>query len=137
MTQALSIINRMALVLTGTLPNSVPVNTDRVASYDLAEVPCVLVTPQSEETQRHDSMYDITTLIVDVEILVRAQAWKTAADVYADAINTLLMQDAILKTLMVRLRRHAKKWDAHETDITAGTLTLSYDVMYLSLLNQI
>jgi hypothetical protein len=137
MTQSLTIINRMATVLTGTLPNAIVVNTDRVGSYDRDEMPYVLVTPESEETQRHDSVYDMTTLIVDVEIGVRASSWKSAADAYADAINVLLMADATLKTLMVRLRRHGKKWDANEADMTAGTLTLSYDVMYLSLITQI
>lgn len=137
MTQSLTIINRIAQALTGALPNSVPVYTDRVAAYDRAEVPCVLITPESEETQRHDAVYDVTTLLVDVEILVRAQAWKTAADSYADAINTILMNDSALQSMIVRIRRHSKKWEAHETDLTAGTLTLSYDVMYLSQINQI
>jgi len=137
MTQALAIINRIAQSLTGTLPNNVVIDTDRVGSYDREEMPYILVTPDSEETVRHDTTYDITTLIVHVEIGVRAQAWKAAADGYADAINTILMADANLKTLIVRIRRHGKKWDAHETDLTSGALTLIYDVMYLSLINQI
>jgi len=137
MTQSLAIINRIATVLTGTLPNAVPVYTDRVAAYDRSEGPCVLITSESEDTQRQDAVYDRTSLIVDIEIIVRAQSWRALADSYADAINPLLMQDATLAALIVRIRRHAKKWEGHEADLTAGTLTLSYDVMYLSTLTQI
>lgn len=137
MTQSLNIVNRIATVLTGTLPNVVPVYTDRVAAYDRSEGPSILVVSASEDTQRQDATYDRTTLIVDVEIIVRATSWRSTADVYADAINSLLLGDTTLQSMIVRMRRHAKKWEAHETDLTAGSLTLSYDVMYLSTWNQI
>jgi hypothetical protein len=137
MTQSLAIINRIAAVLTGTLPNSIPVYTDRVTAFDRDETPAVLVVAESEDTTRQDAVYDRTQLLINIEIIVRADNWQATADPYADAINSLIQADPTLLSMIVRIRRHAKKWEAHEADITAGTLTLTYDVMYLSTYTQI
>ena len=131
-TKSQTILDRVLAVLTGTLPGTPPVYDDRVDAFDRDEgVANILITPESEETEPFDNVNELSTLYINIEIDIRANAWKAAADVIAAAMHPLLMNDAALNAMVIRIRRNAKKWEAHEADITAGVLTLQYRVLYL------
>lgn len=137
MTKVQTILNQIKVILTGTLPNNVPVYDDRVSSFDRDEGTCVLISPDSESTQPHNNIHELSTLLVNIDVEVRTAAWKLEADTYIAAIHPLLMNDATLGSMITRIRRVAKKWDAHEADVTAGVVTLSYHVWYFTQPTQI
>ena len=137
MTKRESILSRIQVLLTGVLPAAAPVYRSRVAAYSREETPSILVSPQSEDTEPHDSSNELSTLLVDVDIIVRSDTWETDADVYAAAIHPLIMNDAQLKSMTVRVRRNSATWESHEADLTAGTLKATYRVLYFTPPDQI
>lgn len=131
------IVARAVVVLTGTLPNAIPVYRSREDALDRGDVPAAAVSPADEETQPFSDLLDESHFNLHVEIIVRGDPWDSLADPYRVAAHGLLLGDATLAGLCSGIRRIGAKWEAHEADKTAGILTQTYRVKYLSAINQL
>lgn len=131
------IMARMAGVLTGVLPNALPVYRSREVAFSRGELPAVVILPSDEETQPLSELLEVSHLNVHVEIIVRGDAWDSLADPIIVAVHGLLLGDTQLAALCSRLRRTTAKWEAHEADQTAGVLTQTYRLQYRTQTNQL
>lgn len=131
------ILARMATVLTGTLPNAIPVYRSRADAFARNEVPAVVVKPVDDDAQPFTDTQENVHFNISVEVIVRGDVWDTLADPIIVAAHTLLLNDTALATLCAKLRRTAAKWEDHEADQTAGVLTQGYSLQYLNQTNQL
>lgn len=131
------ILARMLVVLTGTLPNAIPVYRSRVDAFARSEEPSVVVRPDVEDTKALSELLDASDFDVFVEVIVRGDVWDSLADPIIIAAHGLLLKDAALATLCSKLRRTAAKWEAHEADLTAGILSQTYKMKYDSPTNSL
>lgn len=131
------ILVRMLTVLTGTLPNAIPVYRSRVDAFARSEEPSVVVRPGDEATRAFSDQSDNSDFAVLVEVVVRGDVWDSLADPIIVAAHALLLNDAALAALCSKLRRTEAKWEAHDADLTAGVLTQTYHLQYRTPINSL
>jgi hypothetical protein len=131
------IVARMATVLTGTLPNAIPVYRSRADAFARNEVPAVVVKPSEDDAQPFTDLQEVVHFNVSLEVIVRGDVWDSLADPIIVAAHALLLNDTALAALCSKLRRSAAKWEDHEADQTAGVLVQGYSLQYLSFTNQL
>ena len=131
-----SILARICVVLTGTLPGAIPVYRAMADAMGRGDVPAINIKADEEETVPFFDVAEISNLNVHIEIVVRGDVWETLADPIMLAAHSLLLNDATLAGLCSKLRRTAAKWEGHEADATAGVLTQTYRLQYRTSTNQ-
>jgi hypothetical protein len=131
------ILARMTIALTGTLPDATPVYRSREVAFARGDVPAVVVMPSDEDTQALSDLMEVSHLNVRIEIIVRGDVWDSLADPIIVAAHGILLADAPLAALCAKLRRTSAKWEGHDADQTAGVLTQTYRLQYLTQTNQL
>jgi hypothetical protein len=133
------IIARMVVVLAALNVASVaiPIYRSREDAFARNELPAVVLRPSDEETQALSEVLEMSTLNIHLEIIVRGSPWDALADPIVSAAHQLLMDDAVLVALFLKMRRSGAKWEAQEADQTAGVLMQTYRITYVSQTNQL
>jgi hypothetical protein len=132
------LINRMVTVLTGATEAADRVFDSREAAIARDEMPCIAITPpDSEESRVFGGGVDQNTVLITVSVLARNDAWRAVADRVVVAAHRLLMGDAQLQALVVKITKEGRKWEAEEADQTAGSDSITYRLIYLSLSNDL
>lgn len=72
------------------------------------------------------------SLSVDIEVYVRGDAPDTLADPIIDSAHRKLMADKTLGGLCENITETGSQWQAKEADLTAGMLSVSYRIKYLT-----
>lgn len=126
------ILARIAAALIGATPAGANVFRSREASITRAQTPAITVLMGGETDQRMSQAADKHTLRVLVAIFVRGDPWDQLADTVAVPAHAVLMSDAALWALVLDVRKVASDPEAEEADRTAGTLSVTYDITYLT-----
>ncbi|MDD5247819.1 MAG: hypothetical protein PHY45_02470 [Rhodocyclaceae bacterium] len=108
------------------------VERSREAALSRGELPCVVVMPSEEDSESVDARDDKSTFILALEIHVRGTPWDQVADPIALSAHALIVKDAVIASLVARVRRHSTKWEGHDADATAGVMTRHYRFIYLT-----
>lgn len=126
------ILARIAAALTGTTPAGGNVFRSRETSIARGVSPAIVVMPDSEQDQRVGQATDRHELTIKVAIFVRGDPWDQLADAIATPAHQVLMADAPLAALVVDVRKNSTDFQAEEADRTAGTLSMYYQITYLT-----
>lgn len=132
------LISRMVAALTGTTDAADRVFDSREAAIARDEMPCIAITPpDSEESRVFGAGVDQNTVLITVSVLARNDAWRAVADRVVVDAHRILMADAQLQALVVKINKDGRKWEAEEADQTAGSDSITYRLIYLSLSNDL
>lgn len=128
------IVARMAAVLAS---SGTPVYRARQDALDRGSLPAIVLRSGDEETTPLSERIEVSRLNVHLEVLVRGEEWETLSDAIIVTAHGLLLGDAQLAVLCSKLRRTGAKWDGHEADQTAGSVTQTYHLQYRTATNQL
>ena len=127
------VVTRIVAALIGQTAAGNRVFRSREDAINLAESPCIVVTPDSEESEAFGGgNVDQNTFIVTIEISTRGDPWDADADLIAVPVHRTVMRDAELLALVTHIRSVSSTWQGKEADQTAGNLATKYRVRYLS-----
>jgi len=126
------ILERVFTLLAGATPAGGNVFRSREVSITRAVTPSIVLMPQTDPVERMGQFTDHHRLEFSLEIFVRGDPWDQLADPVWVAAHALLMSDAILGTLVADIRHLGCEFEGQEADRTAGTLTASYQAIYLT-----
>lgn len=141
MSECQSLAERVCAAFLDCLLDQIPdveKNVERARADPLSfdETPWINIERGDEESRRHGESADDNEMLVDVEIAVRAdqtvRVWETKADALAVQAHRLLLAYSKWPSPVARIRKIASKPLRDEADGTAGKLTLTYAVRYLS-----
>jgi hypothetical protein len=128
----------MVAALTGATDAADRVFDSREAAIARDEMPCIAITPpDSEESRVFGAGVDQNTVLITVSVLARDNAWRAVADRVVVDAHRILMADAQLQALVVKINKDGRKWEAEEADQTAGSDSITYRLIYLSLSNDL
>lgn len=132
------LISRMVAALTGATDAADRVFDSREAAIARGEMPCIAITPpDSEESKVFGGGLDQNTVLITVSVLARDDAWRAVADRVVVDAHRILMADSQLQALVVKINKEGRKWEAEEADQTAGSDSITYRLIYLSLSNDL
>lgn len=126
------VLARIYAALLAAAPGGAMAMRSREISVTRALAPAIAVMPQGTTLQRMATGVDKNQLDVALEIFVRGDPWDSLADPIDQAAHTVMLTDAPLWALASDVRRISESFEGQEADRTAGTLTVRYQVTYLT-----
>ena len=126
------ILSRIKTVLATAAPGGASVSRSREVSITRANAPAIVVMPHSNSINAQSTELDQNKFDLVLEIFVRGDPWDSLADPIDQAAHAVLMADAPLLALVSCIRRTSESFESQEADLTAGVLSVHYNVTYLS-----
>ena len=126
------IILRVIAALTAAAPVGSNVYRSREVSLTRILEPAIMVAPHGTSVTRIATGVDRHQMDMAVEVFVRGDPWVALTDPVDIAAHAVMMTDASLWTLAQDIRRISEAYESMEADRTAGTLTVTYRITYLT-----
>ena len=125
-------LSRIAVALSAAAPGGAQVMRSRETAITRALSPAIVVMAGNTNTVRLATGADRHQLECLLEIFVRGDPWTTLADAVDVAMHPVVMTDAPLAGIVSDVRRTGESFESMEADRTAGTLTVHYQLTYLT-----
>lgn len=126
------ILSRVQAALLNATPAAASVLRAREISLTRNIVPAIVLMAGTNDVTRMATQVDKNAFTLKAEIFVRGDVWETLADAIDVPMHQILMTDSQLAALISDIRRTGEEFEGQEADRTAGLLTVSYRVTWLS-----
>lgn len=104
----------------------------RETSITRAQTPAITVLMAGESDQPFSQDTDKHVLRVNLAVFVRGDPWDQLTDAVTTPMHQVVMTDAALLAMVVRIRKTGSEPEAEEADRTAGVLSCMYEITYLT-----
>lgn len=126
------IIARAAAALMGATPAGANVFRSREVSLTREQMPAITVLFDGEQTTRMGQHTDRNEMTLKVAIFSRGDPWDQLAEPVDAEAHRVLFADAQLAALVSDIRRTGTEPESEEADRTAGTLSVRYQITFLT-----
>lgn len=128
------ILVKIVTVLAGTSGVGSNIFRSRVIPLTRTDAPSIVVRPSNgmEHVTLLGSLVAERLLSVDIEIYVRGDPADSLVDPIISSAHAKIMADTTLGGLCARITEQGSQWADKEADLTAGVLTVQYQIKYLS-----
>lgn len=122
--------NVLQAIVTTLLTVTSAVYRSRVVALTRGELPAVVVSPESEDTEQLARERMSRRLAVNVAIHARGDIPDQAVDTLAVNLHAALLADDTLGGKCARIFEGGTNWQFNEADGTALEMTISYNVVF-------
>lgn len=122
--------NVLQAIVTTLLTVTSAVYRSRVVALTRGELPAVVVSPESEDTEQLARERMSRRLAVNVAIHARGDIPDQAVDTLAVNLHAALLADDTLGGKCARIFEGGTNWQFSEADGTALEMTITYNVAY-------
>ena len=126
------ILARIATALAAATPGGAQVFRSREVAITKGISPVIVVLMGGETDSRMSASTDKHQLRAVLAIFVRGDPWDQLADAVATPMHQAVMNDAGLQALVLDVRKVSSEPESEEADRTAGTLSVTYEITYLT-----
>lgn len=126
------ILARIKAVLTAAAPGGASVSRSREIAITRANAPSIVIMAHNNAINAQSTEWDHNQFDLVLEIFVRGDPWDLLADPIDQAAHTALLTDAPLLALVSSIRRSREAFESQEADLTAGVLSVSYRIDFLT-----
>lgn len=121
-----------AALLAGNTDAGANVYRARETSFTRGNVPAIMIMANKLDAKPFSERVDSNVDNINLQFYVRGDVWETLVDQLASQAHQVLLHDAQVLGLVASIRRSGELYEADEADQTAGMLTRTYAVKYLS-----
>lgn len=129
-----NVLQAIVAALTTVTPS---VYRSRVVALTRGELPAVVVTPESEDTEQLARALTSRQLTIKVAIHARGDIPDQAVDTLAGNLHAALLADDTLGGKCARIVESGTSWEFSDADGTALEMTISYTATYSTPTNKI